>query len=164
MVEYGETGRDDCLHAYRLLKYLGREITAFPEFEIDSWDFPAAGGDRLPSGEYGMSSLLSEWLINGKNDKLVAPNHAGLASVSYDSLEARFKALKEYIDNQQGVLQSIWNEVKQKSIATHGTSGWTEYPALWELREEITECLNHIARYAQIQFDNQSTTTVSINI
>ena len=163
MVEYGETGRDECLHAYRFLKFLGREVTASAEIGVDNWDFPEAGGDRLPSGEHGICSLLADWLLNGNGDNLKAPNRGGLASQSYPSLEARSKALSDYLVGQQTVLQSIWNEVKQKSISV-GTSGWTEYPALWELREEIDDCLNDIKRFAQIKIDNQVSPSIRINI
>jgi hypothetical protein len=80
MVNYGQTGDDSHLHAYRLLKYLGREVTVAQR--RDDWDNGGLG-ELLPGGLTGKSSVIRDWVLGGNISGLsgyVVPAHLSQSS------------------------------------------------------------------------------------
>ena len=140
MVNFGETGEDQHTHAYRFLKFLGREVTTFKG--VDKWDY--SSGDKLPSNQIAECSLLKDWLINGKSEPFTTTgSEFGLASRAFENSQQRIDALISYLDDQTQSLTELWNQLT--------TQPWTNLPTAWEIRSEISEAIRIIRDYTEAQ-------------
>jgi hypothetical protein len=136
LAEFGKSGNPEFINSYRLLKYLGREVTT-SWHNRDLWDANGIG-DLLPTGERSQSNYLKNWVESGEfpkeNGELLKALQASLA-LTPDRAEALIKTVElirtEYND--------IWNEMS--------STAWHSLPETWELREDIDGALNDIARY-----------------
>jgi hypothetical protein len=141
MVNYGQTGDESHLHAYRLLKYLGREVTV--SLQNDVWD-NGGEGDLLPGGgeQVGRSTLVREWVLSGNIAGLsgyVTPEH--LVQSDENSSASRAKALITYLEDTETDLDEYW---KTKQLTP-----WQDLPNLWEIKTEISEALGNIKTYVE---------------
>lgn len=136
LAEFGKSGNPECIHGYRLLKYLGREVTTSFN-NRDHWDGYGAG-DLLPTGERSKSNYLMSWVESGElpheNGELLKALQASLA-LTPDRAEALIKTVQllstEY--------KNIWSEMSSRA--------WHDLPETWELKEDIDQALSDIAEY-----------------
>jgi hypothetical protein len=138
IVNYGQTGDESNLHAYRLLKFLGREVTV--NRRTDEWDNGGLG-ELLPSGQTGQSSVLKDWVLTGTIAGLsgyVPPAHL---AQSTDSSSARAESLLRYLENQSEKFDQYWETTR--------TTKWQDLPNLWEIRGEISGALANIIDYVK---------------
>jgi hypothetical protein len=147
LAEFGKSGNPECIHGYRLLKYLGREVTT-SFINRDHWDGYGAG-DLLPTGERSKSNFLMSWVESGElpheNGELLKALQASLA-LTPDRAEALIKTVQllstEY--------KNIWSEMSSRA--------WRDLPETWELKEDIDQALSDIAKYvSQLQSSSSST-------
>jgi hypothetical protein len=132
---FGETGDPSHLYGYRLLKYLGREVTAFEH--RDTWDGNGVG-DLLPNGSRSQSSYIQKWLETGVT-------HAPSPKL----LPALVERLKENSDRKSALIKTLQQFRVQYSEAWKRceTLKWYELPETWELRKEIDLALADIEDY-----------------
>jgi hypothetical protein len=136
LAEFGKSGNPEFLNGYRLLKYLGREVTT-SFINRDHWDGHGAG-DLLPTGERSQSNYLKNWVESGElpneNGELLKVLQASLA-LTPDRAEALIKTVQllstEY--------KNIWSEMSSRA--------WHDLPETWELKEDIDQALSDIAEY-----------------
>ena len=136
LAEFGKSGNPEFLNGYRLLKYLGREVTTSFN-NRDHWDGHGAG-DLLPTGERSQSNYLKNWVESGElpneNGELLKVLQASLA-LTPDRAEALIKTVQllstEY--------KNIWSEMSSRA--------WHDLPETWELKEDIDQALSDIAEY-----------------
>jgi hypothetical protein len=148
MVNYGQTGDESHLHAYRLLKYLGREVTV--ALQKDVWD-NGGEGELVPGGgeQVIRSTVVREWVLNGNIDGLSGYVPPTLAqSEEPDTSSTRKKSLIKYLDDTSALLETYWD--------TKRLTPWQELPNLWEIKSEITEALNNIRTYVESISDTQA--------
>jgi hypothetical protein len=136
LAEFGKSGNPDHINGYRILKYLGREVTTSFN-NRDHWDGRGMG-DMLPSGKPAQSNYLKNWVQSGelpdKNRELVKELQVSLA-LSPDRAEALIKTV-QLIRSQYN---AIWMD--------HSDTPWDSLPETWELREDIDLALSDIAQY-----------------
>jgi hypothetical protein len=136
LAEFGKSGSAESINGYRLLKYLGREVTTSMA-NRDMWDANGAG-DLLPTGARSQSYYLKNWVISGempdKNLELLQ-----LLQESLASSDSRSAALIQTVEVIRAQYNDIWNEFS--------STAWHSLPETWELREDIDGALNDIARY-----------------
>lgn len=132
---FGETGNPSHLYGYRLLKYLGREVTTFEH--RDTWDGNGVG-DLLPNGSRSQSSYIQKWLETGVT-------HAPSPKL----LPALVESLKENSDRKSALIKTLQQTRAQYSEAWKRceTLKWYELPETWELRKEIDLALADIEDY-----------------
>ena len=132
---FGETGNPSHLYGYRLLKYLGREVTTFEH--RDTWDGNGVG-DLLPNGSRSQSSYIQKWLETGVT-------HAPSPKL----LPALVESLKENSDRKSALIKTLQQFRAQYSEAWKRceTLKWYELPETWELRKEIDLALADIEDY-----------------
>lgn len=136
LAEFGKTGSPESINGYRLLKYLGREVTTTFNHR-DTWDGNGAG-DMLPTGVRGKSTFIQEWINSGITPaKNLDLSKALQARVS--SNPNRGEALTSYLQQLSSEYKGIWDEF--------ATSPWHALPETWELREDIDLALGDIANY-----------------
>jgi len=136
LAEFGKSGNPEFINGYRLLKYLGREVTTSFK-NRDHWDGHGAG-DLLPTGERSQSNYLKNWVESGElpneNGELLKVLQASLA-LTPDRAEALIKTVQllstEY--------KNIWSEMSSRA--------WHDLPETWELKEDIDQALSDIAEY-----------------
>jgi hypothetical protein len=136
LANFGKTGNPEFINGYRLLKYLGREVTTSFN-NRDHWDGHGAG-DLLPTGEPSQSNYLMRWVESGElpneNGELLKVLQASLA-LTPDRAEALIKTVQllstEY--------KNIWSEISSRA--------WHDLPETWELKEDIDQALSDIAEY-----------------
>jgi hypothetical protein len=136
LAEFGKSGNPEHINGYRLLKYLGREVTTSFK-NRDHWDANGSG-DLLPTGERSQSNYLKNWVESGKLPKesgeLLKVLQASLA-LTPDRAEALIKTVQllstEY--------KNIWSEMSSRA--------WHDLPETWELKEDIDLALSDIAQY-----------------
>ena len=139
MVNYGQTGDASHLNAYRLLKYLGREVTVANR--SDDWDNGGVG-DLLPDGIPSQSTLLTNWILNGTFPDvpgLVLAPEAGPAGAEFS--QQRKDAIRSFLDSQAASSADYWE--KQR------TTDWQNLPDLWEIRHEMTYSFGAIRDFVQ---------------
>lgn len=136
LVELGQTGSHEPVEPYRLLKFLGREVTVYKG--IDKWDSKGAG-DTLPNGLQGQSSLIHNWVTSGL---LVNPEIKPLKELveCESTVKARVDALANLAQKLEAEYSSFWASLEKKS--------WADVPQMWELKEDIRESLQAIKDYA----------------
>jgi hypothetical protein len=138
LANFGKTGNPEFINGYRLLKYLGREVTTSFNGR-DQWDGNGLG-DMLPSGERSRSSYLKNWVEFGD---LPSKSHS-LNPLLYDSLLAspdRSEALITAIEKIRSQYTEIW--------ANLSDTPWHSLPETWELREDIDLALSDISEYVR---------------
>jgi hypothetical protein len=138
LANFGKTGNPEFINGYRLLKYLGREVTTSFNGR-DQWDGNGLG-DMLPSGERSRSSYLKNWVELGD---LPSKSHS-LNPLLYDSLLAspdRSEALITAIEKIRSQYTEIW--------ANLSDTPWHSLPETWELREDIDLALSDISEYVR---------------
>jgi hypothetical protein len=136
LANFGKTGKPEFINGYRLLKYLGREVTT-SFINRDHWDGYGAG-DLLPTGEPSQSNYLMRWVESGElpneNGELLKVLQASLA-LTPDRAEALIRTVQllstEY--------KNIWSEMSSRA--------WHDLPETWELKEDIDQALSDIAEY-----------------
>jgi hypothetical protein len=136
LAEFGFTGNPEYLNGYRLLKYLGREVTT-SFINRDHWDGYGAG-DLLPTGERSQSHYLKNWVLSGEmpdtNLELLQ-----LLQESLASSDSRSAALIQTVEVIRAQYSVIWNELS--------STAWHDLPETWELKEDIDQALSDIAEY-----------------
>jgi hypothetical protein len=138
LANFGKTGNPEFINGYRLLKYLGREVTTSFNGR-DQWDGNGLG-DMLPSGERSRSSYLKNWVELGD---LPSKSHS-LNPLLYDSLLAspdRSEALITAIEKIRSQYTEVW--------ANLSDTPWHSLPETWELREDIDSALSDISEYVR---------------
>ena len=139
MVNYGQTGDQKHLHAYRLLKFLGREVTV--DNRSDNWD-NGGDGDLLPNGVPGKSSYLRDWILNGSYPivpGLIVTPEAGPEGA--DLVQQRKESICALINTQISWWDEYWEGLR--------TTDWQDLPNQWEIRTEIRDSLQMIHAYVQ---------------
>ena len=147
LAEFGKSGNPEFIHGYRLLKYLGREVTT-SFINRDHWDGYGAG-DLLPTGERSQSKYLMSWVESGElpheNGELLKVLQASLALTP-----DRGEALVKTVQLLRTEYKNIWSEM--------GSRAWHDLPETWELKEDIDQALRDIAEYvSQIPSSSLST-------
>jgi hypothetical protein len=136
LAEFGKSGSAESINGYRLLKYLGREVTTSMA-NRDMWDANGAG-DLLPTGARSQSYYLKNWVISGempdKNLELLQ-----LLQESLASSDSRSAALIQTVEVIRAQYNDIWNEFS--------STAWHSLPETWELKEDIDLALSDIALY-----------------
>jgi hypothetical protein len=136
LANFGKTGNPEFINGYRLLKYLGREVTTSFNHR-DAWDGNGAG-DLLPTGGRSKSNYLMSWVESGqmpdKNGELLTALQVSLA-LTPDRAEALIKAIQLI----RSEYNNIWSEMS--------TRVWHDLPETWELKEDIDLALSDIAQY-----------------
>jgi hypothetical protein len=136
LANFGKSGNPEFINGYRLLKFLGREVTTSFR-NRDNWD-GSGSGDLLPTGERSKSNYLKSWVESGEspneNGELLKVLQASLA-LTPDRAEALIKTAQllstEY--------KNIWSEMSSRA--------WHDLPETWELKEDIDQALSDIAEY-----------------
>lgn len=136
LAEFGKSGNPDSIAGYRLLKYLGREVTTSVGVH-DRWDGDGAG-DMLPTGVRGKSTLIQDWIINniqpGDSPELKSPLQGNLGSQP-----SRMQAILKTIDETRNNYQSVWKELEDVR--------WQDLPETWEIKDDIDLALISIYEY-----------------
>jgi hypothetical protein len=138
LANLGKTGTPEFINGYRLLKYLGREVTTSFDGR-DQWDGRGLG-DMLPSGERSRSSYLTNWVTLGD----LPSNIHSVNPLLHDSLidnPNRAEALITTIEKLRYQYTEIW--------ANLSDTPWHSLPETWELREDIDLALSDISRYVE---------------
>jgi hypothetical protein len=136
LADFGKSGNPEFINGYRLLKFLGREVTTSFK-NRDNWD-GSGSGDLLPTGEPSKSNYLQSWVESGEspyqNGALVTPLQVSLA-LTPDRAEALIKTIE--------MIRSEYNAIWMKFSDTP----WHSLPETWELKEDIDLALSDIAQY-----------------
>ena len=138
LAEFGKSGDPEFIYGYRLLKYLGREVTT-PFLGRDKWDGRGTG-DALPTGAISRSTYINDWITTGRKPD--------------DSLEV-MPALKSELEQQpdrRGALIATVEKVRAQYSAIwvdYSSVEWQKLPETWELKEDIDLALSDIIDYAK---------------
>jgi hypothetical protein len=138
LAEFGFTGKAESINGYRLLKYLGREVTTSLD-KRDKWDANGAG-DMLPNGLRSKSTYLRDWVASGvlpSSELKLSKTLEKIVSLNPD----RGEALKEYVEKIASEYKGIWDKFAK--------SEWHMLPETWELKEDIDFALRDISNYVQ---------------
>jgi hypothetical protein len=134
--DFGKSGDPEFINGYRLLKYLGREVTTSFDGR-DKWDGKGLG-DMLPTGMLSQSTYINEWATKGTKPK----DSFDLLKLLQSSLDAnsdRSAALIATVEKLRAEYAAIWQEV--------AAVAWNDLSETWELREDIDLALNDISNY-----------------
>jgi hypothetical protein len=138
LAEFGNSGDPEFINGYRLLKYLGREVTTTFNGR-DHWDGRGTG-DILPTGATSQSTLIKEWIATGRKPDdsldLLTPLQRKL-EVNPD----RRTALIATVEGLREHYTEIWAEFSN--------AAWHELPETWELKEDIDLALSDIIEYVK---------------
>jgi hypothetical protein len=147
LCDFGKTGNWEAINGYRLLKFLGREVTAQIK-NRDQWDGGGVG-DTLPTGFTGKSTVIADWVTNGTmpGDSL---QPLKLLQASLSSNPDRSYAMSETVKQLRDEYQKAWAE--------YSTAKWDKLPETWELKDDIDLALGDILDYVN-SFHITSTTT-----
>jgi hypothetical protein len=136
LANFGKSGNPEFINGYRLLKFLGREVTTSFR-NRDNWD-GSGSGDLLPTGERSKSNYLKSWVESGEspyqNGALVTPLQVSLA-LTPDRAEALIKTVQLI----RSEYSAIWMKFSE--------SPWRSLPETWELKEDIDCALEDISNY-----------------
>jgi hypothetical protein len=136
LADFGKSGNPEFLNGYRLLKFLGREVTTSFR-NRDNWD-GSGSGDLLPTGERSKSNYLQSWVGSGEspyqNGALVTPLQVSL-TLTPDRAEALIKTV-QLISTEY---KNYWSEMSSRA--------WHDLPETWELKEDIDMALEDISNY-----------------
>jgi len=138
LAEFGKSGDPEFIYGYRLLKYLGREVTTTFNGR-DHWD-GGGSGDILPTGATSQSTLIKEWIATGRKPDdsldLLTPLQRKL-----EENPDRRTALIAMVETLRGQYTEIWAEFS--------SAAWYELPETWELKEDIDLALSDIIEYTK---------------
>jgi hypothetical protein len=134
--EFGKSGNPEFIYGYRLLKFLGREVTTSFE-NRDHWDGKGLG-DMLPTGMPAQSQFMKDWIENGTKPAS-SLELLPLLQEHVDASGNRAAALIASVEKQRAVYNGIWDEFS--------TTDWHKLPETWELRSDIDLALSDIAAY-----------------
>jgi hypothetical protein len=138
LAEFGKSGDPEFIYGYRLLKYLGREVTTTFDGR-DHWD-GGGSGDVLPTGATSQSTLIKEWIATGRKPDdsldLLTPLQRKL-----EENPDRRTALIAMVETLRGQYTEIWAEFS--------STAWHDLPETWELKEDIDLALSDIIEYAK---------------
>jgi hypothetical protein len=138
LADFGKSGNHEFINGYRLLKYLGREVTTAFE-NRDHWDGNGRG-DTLPTGVVDQSRYLLSWVRYGQ----LPDGSNGLSRALESSISSnpdRRAALIQTVEVIRAQYSDIWNEFS--------STAWHYLPETWELREDIDLALNDILKYVK---------------
>ena len=138
LAEFGKSGDPEFIYGYRLLKYLGREVTTTLDGR-DQWD-GRGSGDALPTGAFSQSTYIKDWVITGRkpDDSLEV---SSLLQSELDKRPDRRAALIAAVEKLRAEYAAVWVE--------HASVEWQKLPETWELKEEIDLALSDIIDYAK---------------
>jgi hypothetical protein len=138
LAEFGKSGNPEFINGYKLLKYLGREVTTSMK-NRDKWDGNGKG-DMLPTGMPGQSTFLKDWVeegtLPGSNLNLLK-----LLQASISSNPDRGSALIATLEQLRAEYNGIWQE--------YSTAAWHKLPETWEIKEDIDQALDDLLNYVQ---------------
>jgi hypothetical protein len=136
LANFGKSGDPEYINGYRLLKYLGREVTTSIR-NRDSWDGNGRG-DVLPTGKPSQSNCLRGWVETGELPHKILE----LSKVLQQNIALgadRREALIKTVDLIRTQYANIWNEMS--------STAWHNLPETWELKDDIDLALIDIAEY-----------------
>jgi hypothetical protein len=136
LAAFGRTGDFKEINGYRLLKYLGREVTTQLS-NRDQWD-GRGSGDILPTGFTSQSSILKDWIETGVLPGASLEPQKTLKSF-LSSNSDRSTALKLTIEQFRNDYNSLWKEFS--------AAKWHKIPETWELKDDIELALTDIIDY-----------------
>ena len=148
LADFGKSGNADFINGYRLLKFLGREVTASLD-NRDQWDGNGVG-DMLPTGVRTKSTFVRDWVNSGTTPG----GNLELSKKLQDMVQSnpeRGAALVKYLENFDAEYKGIW--------ANFANVAWHMLPETWELKEDIEFALRDIANYVQNLHITTSTTS-----
>jgi len=135
--KFGHTGETKHIEPYKLLLYLGREITASKDMRNrDEWNLPGSG-DLLPTGERKMSTFLRDWVLKG-------------TSLSEHPLNEMLSSHLAQNDNRAEAMKSTVAELREQYNDNWDQSNftsWNEMPETWELKQDIEGAFDDIHKY-----------------
>jgi hypothetical protein len=135
--KFGKTGDTKHIEAYKILLYLGREITASKDMRNrDEWNLPGSG-DLLPTGERKMSTYLRDWVLKGTNLSEHPLNE--MLSSHLAQNDNRGEAMKSTVAELREQYNDNWDQSK--------FTAWNEVPETWELKQDIEEAFDDIHKY-----------------
>jgi hypothetical protein len=145
LAEFGKSGDPEFIFGYRLLKYLGREVTTTLDGR-DQWD-GRGSGDALPTGAISQSTFIKDWVITGRkpDDSLELLR---LLQSELDKDPDRRAALIATVEKVRAEYAAIW--VQDSSVE------WQNLPETWELKEDIAWQAFHAVVGALVQYCNES--------
>jgi len=136
LANFGKSGNPEFLNGYRLLKFLGREVTTSFR-NRDNWDGRGTG-DMLPSGKPAKSNYLKSWVESGDS-----PSQNGellkVLQVSLTLTPDRAEALIKTVQLISTEYKNFWSEMS--------STAWHDLPETWELKEDIDLALEDISNY-----------------
>ena len=138
LAEFGKSGNPDAIAGYRLLKYIGREVTTAVG-NHDSWDRDG-DGDMLPTGLRGKSTLLQGW-VRSDIRPVDGPEFIRPLQGNLESQESRMQAILKTIDETRNFYQSLWKGLEDVR--------WQDLPESWELKDDIDAALTSIYGYVE---------------
>ena len=138
--KFGQTGDTKNIEAYKLLLYIGREVTTSMR-NRDEWNLPGSG-DLLPTGERKMSTFLRDWVLKGENIS-ERPLNEMLSSYLAQN-DNRGEAMKSTVAELREQYNDNWNQLK--------VTAWNEVPETWELKQDIEEAFDDIHKYVTSLF------------
>jgi len=135
--EFGKTGNPANIDAYKLLLYMGREVTTSIKGR-DTWNLPGSG-DKLPTGALGMAGFLRDWVT--KDTKPADRELLEMLSVRLSAGLDRAEAIKSVMTELREQYNQAWSDLK----ITH----WSKMPETWELKDDIDRALEDIFNFIE---------------
>jgi hypothetical protein len=150
LAEFGHSGDPEFIYGYRLLKYLGREVTTTfnGRDHWDGWGLSKTAGDALPTGAISQSTYIKDWVITGrKPDESL--DLSPLLQSELDKAPDRQAALIATVEKLRAEYAAAW--VDYSSVE------WQKLPETWELKEDIDLAFGDIIRFIEeLQEGNES--------
>lgn len=138
LAEFGHSGDPEYIYGYRLLKYMGREVTTTLDGR-DQWD-GRGSGDVLPTGAISQSTYIKDWVITGrKPDNSLEVLRLLQSELGKDP--DRRAALISTVEKVRAEYVAMWQRIE--------TFAWNELPETWELKEDIDLALSDIIEYVK---------------
>jgi hypothetical protein len=126
LTESATSGSQDSTHAYRYLKFLGRDGNGL--------------GDLLPTGLRGKSSLVLDWVMSGTVPTEGREINSRLHRSEADSTNRR-AALISLVRKSQAQYAQAWSQMADEQ--------WYKLPETWEMRTDIDSALQDIVEYVE---------------
>jgi len=136
LADFGKSGSLDFIYGYRLLKFLGREVTTSFE-NRDHWDGKGSG-DMLPTQMTAQSQYIKSWVESG-SQPAKSLSLLPLLSEQLVSNPNRGEALIAAVEKLRSEYAGIWEDGR--------ATAWNDLSETWELREDIDLALGDIGTY-----------------
>ena len=136
LANFGKTSNPEFINGYRLLKYLGREVTTSFK-NRDVWDGHGLG-DLLPTGERSQSSYLKNWVTLGDLPSESLSLQPFLQNAVANNPD-RGEALITAIEKIRAQYSEVWKNLSD--------TPWHSLPEIWELKDDIDLALEDISGY-----------------